>query len=142
MFACGPISWQSKQQKTITLSTMDAEYMSACAAAEEAIRLQWREMDLWFSMKTINFALPLPRAMKIVVSPSIFVNEKIAENQIVMKHVATEVQLADMSTKTLAPPTYVKLAVMMLGEWLETKTKKIYVQYLIYVQRCFSGLSE
>ena len=34
-----PISWQSKQQTSIALSSMEAEYMVACAAAQETIWL-------------------------------------------------------------------------------------------------------
>ena len=41
MLAGGPIiSWQSRQQKSVVLFTMEAEYMAACPATQEAIRLR------------------------------------------------------------------------------------------------------
>ena len=40
MPAGAPISWQSRQQVSVALSTMESEYMAACAAAQEAIWLR------------------------------------------------------------------------------------------------------
>ena len=37
MLAGGPISWQSISQTTVTLSSMEAEYMAACAATQESL---------------------------------------------------------------------------------------------------------
>ena len=45
-----------------------------------------------------------------------FVNEMIAEKQIVMNHVAREFQIAEMLTKAFAPPSFMYLRIMMLGE--------------------------
>ena len=36
----GPICWQSKQQMSVALSSMEDEYMALCAAAQEAIWLR------------------------------------------------------------------------------------------------------
>ena len=38
--ADGPIVWQSRQQSSVALSSMEAEYMSACAATQEAMWLR------------------------------------------------------------------------------------------------------
>ena len=35
-----PISWQSRHQPSVALSTMEAEFMAACAAAQEAVWLR------------------------------------------------------------------------------------------------------
>jgi hypothetical protein len=40
MVAGGPVAWRSKRQATVALSTMEAEYMSLCAASQEAAWLQ------------------------------------------------------------------------------------------------------
>ena len=37
MLAGSPISWQSRQQSSVALSTMEAEYMAACSATQEAL---------------------------------------------------------------------------------------------------------
>ena len=36
----GPVSWQSKQQTSVALSSMEAEYMALCAATQEAMWLK------------------------------------------------------------------------------------------------------
>ena len=38
--SAGPISWQSKKQPTIALSSMEAEYMTKCLATQQIIWLQ------------------------------------------------------------------------------------------------------
>ena len=38
--AGGPIAWQSKQQTTVAVSTMEAEYMAAFGAIQELIWLK------------------------------------------------------------------------------------------------------
>jgi len=129
MLAGGPISWQSRQQKSVALSTMEAEYMAACAATQEAMWLRMLLHDLGMgadepmalnedNQSYIAFAKSHGdhRRSKHIDVRYHFVNEKIAEKQIVMKHVATEFQLADMLTKALPPPTFINLRVMMLGE--------------------------
>ena len=40
MMAGGPISWQSRSQPTVALSTMEAEYMAAATATQEAFWLR------------------------------------------------------------------------------------------------------
>ena len=47
----GPISWQSKQQSYLALSSMEAEYMAFCAATQEAI---WLRMILTDFDKLFN----------------------------------------------------------------------------------------
>ena len=46
MLAGAPISWQSRQQVSVALSTMESEYMAACAATQEAIWLRSLLKDL------------------------------------------------------------------------------------------------
>lgn len=36
----GAVTWQSKRQPTVALSSTEAEYMALCSAAQEAIWLQ------------------------------------------------------------------------------------------------------
>ena len=38
--AGAPISWQTRQQPSVALSTMESEFMAACAAAQESVWLQ------------------------------------------------------------------------------------------------------
>jgi len=41
----GPISWQSTQQKSVALSSMEAEYMALCSATQEAMWLRMILLD-------------------------------------------------------------------------------------------------
>ena len=50
----GPVSWQSKQQTSVALSSMEAEYMALCAATQEAI---WLRMVLTDFDNTFNESL-------------------------------------------------------------------------------------
>jgi hypothetical protein len=46
MLSGGPISWKSKRQQSVALSSSEAEYMALCAAAQEAIALRAISSDL------------------------------------------------------------------------------------------------
>jgi hypothetical protein len=48
----GAVSWSSKKQELVTLSTMEAEYVAATHAAKEAIWLQWLLSELFGSIDT------------------------------------------------------------------------------------------
>ena len=87
--------------------------MAACAATQEAM---WLRMLL----RVLGVGADEPMVLNEDNQSSIlFAKSQGARRrskQIVMKHVATEFQIADMLTKALAPPTFVNLRVMMLGE--------------------------
>ena len=46
MFSDGPISWRSKKQKWVALSTAEAEYVSLSGAAQEFLWLRQLEVEL------------------------------------------------------------------------------------------------
>ena len=46
--AGGPVSWQSRQQTSVALSSMEAEYMALCATTQEAIWLILLLKDLGY----------------------------------------------------------------------------------------------
>jgi len=56
MMGGGPISWNCKLQSTVALSTMEAEYMSLCAAAKEV---------LWYRMFLEELGISLHRPITI-----------------------------------------------------------------------------
>ena len=47
----GPITWTSKKQRTVALSSMEAEYMAASLATREAIWLQILLKELGFNLE-------------------------------------------------------------------------------------------
>ena len=60
------ISWNSKLQPTVALSTSEAEYMSACAAAQEAIHLLGGYWVTWVFRRRI-----LPLSLRITWAVSV-----------------------------------------------------------------------
>jgi hypothetical protein len=128
LLAGAPISWQSRQQKSVALSTMEAEYMAACAATQEAMWLRMLLRDLGVGAdepmvlnedneSCIAFSKgPADhRRSKHIDIRYHFVNEKIAEKEIVMKHIGTAIQIADMLTKSLPIIRFLELRKLLLG---------------------------
>ena len=121
MLAGGPISWQSRSQPTIALSTMEAEYMAAATATQEAfwLRFPLEEMEL-------NVATPIVlreekkacisfadhpgnrRNSKHIDYIHHFVKEGVQRGDIAMQYVMTAERIADIFTKALDPVTFIK----------------------------------
>lgn len=114
VLAGAAVSWKSKLQQTVALSTSEAEYMSACAAAQEAIFQRQLLEDLGFPQceatviyedNTGAIALsenPVSHARsKHIDIKYHFVRQKVATGDIKLVHVVSEDQLADLFTKPL-----------------------------------------
>ena len=52
LLAGSPISWQSRSQSTVALSTMEAEYMAAAAATQEAFWLRFLLEEMGLNVST------------------------------------------------------------------------------------------
>ena len=109
------ISWQSKQQTSVALSTMEAEYMAACAAAQEAIWLikLLKEFGCIFTKPVILLednvaAIHLSRnpgdfsKSKHIDTRYHFVREQVAAGSIILVKVDTKENIADIFTKPLS----------------------------------------
>ena len=127
----GPISWCSKRQTTVTLSSTEAEYMALTLAAKEAtwLRLLMTQLGLMTSddgSPTINvlrgegtialkgdnqsaIALAnnpvLHSRTKYIDIQHYFIRNEVLEGRIDLTYVPTEDMIADGLTKTL---THVK----------------------------------
>ena len=117
-----PVSWKSKKQATVALSTAEAEYMPISAATQEAS---------WLRRFLANFGFDQNRAtvifednqgcIALAKNPVAhertkhidiryhFVREKIEANTIDVRYLSTEQMLADLLTKGLAKDRHVKL---------------------------------
>lgn len=114
MFGSSPISWSSKLQPTVSLSTTEAEYRAATEAAQECVWL----VEL---MKNLNQKVEHPvlmrcdniSAIKLAQNPVFhartkhievhyhFIREKVLKGEIDLQHVESDEQVADALTKSL-----------------------------------------
>lgn len=116
LFKGAPISWSSKKQKTVALSTCKAEYMSLALACQEAIWLRnlSNEINNAICQKPITIYLDnqsvkdlaetsnyKPRTKHIDVRYH-FVRQCVDQGIIQIKHVPTQDMLADFLTKPLS----------------------------------------
>ena len=115
-----PISWRSKLQKTVALSTAEAEYYSASTAAVEVIYLRYLLRSMGFAPKKWtpvyednnaciewgnNIIGGRERAKHIDIRKH-FAHEAIQNGHLRLVLVDTSEQLADIFTKGLHPPAW------------------------------------
>jgi hypothetical protein len=122
MVANGLVSWSSKKQKTVALSSTEAEYMASTRAAQEAIWMKGLLKDLG---ETLDGAVTVMEdnqgSIALANNPSDhartkhidirhhFIRQLVEENRIVLDYCPTEDMVADIFTKALARDRHVKL---------------------------------
>ena len=117
--ADGTVSWSSKKQPTVALSTMEAEYIALSHAAKEAIWLRRLLTELGVisdsptlvltdNQSAIAFAHDnqFHARSKHIDIRHHFIRERIDSGDIEVRHCASEDNCADMLTKALAKPTH------------------------------------
>lgn len=109
------VSWSSKRQKSITLSTCESEYMAAGSAVKEALWakefLEELGVDLpgpvkiWSdSQSAINLLRNpvLHQSTKHIRISAHFIREKYTSGEITLQYIKTGKQVADFLTKALS----------------------------------------
>eukprot|EP00253_Pinus_taeda_P004619 PITA_04619 len=115
----GAISWASKKQLVVSLSTAEAEYVAATVAACQAVWLRRVLRDLCHEQEnetTIycdnSSAIALSKnsvfhkKTKHIDTKFHFIRELVNNGEIVLQHWRTEDQLADILTKPLAKKSF------------------------------------
>ena len=108
------ISWCSKRQQTVSLSSIEAKYVAATTAAQECIWIKRLLQDTGFAL---NYPIPVScdneSTNKLASNPVFhastkhievhyhFVREKVLKQEIVLKKVGTNDQVANVFTKAL-----------------------------------------
>jgi hypothetical protein len=121
MLNAGAISWSSKRQPTVALSSTEAEYMALTHATKEAIWLRTllKELDVSTdepttihedNQSTIKLAKnPTHHARtKHIDIRHHFIREKLESNEIAISHLSTDLMIADALTKALPRVTFSK----------------------------------
>ena len=127
-----PISWRSKLQKTIALSTAEAEYYSASRAAVEVIYLRQLLSAMEFTPAgytpvyedttaciewSNNISGGRERAEHIDIRKH-FAHEAMQHGYLRLLRVSTTQQLADIFTKSIRPaPWAACLSSILDGKW-------------------------
>jgi len=110
----GCITWASKRQSTVSLSTTEAEFIAACEATKEAVWLRKLLNDIEHPcvLPTV-LKVDNQRAIKLSKNPEFhrrskhidvryqFICEKVKDCEIDTQYVATDNQCADIFTKAL-----------------------------------------
>ena len=126
-----PISWTSQLQKSIALSSCEAEYMALKEATKEAIYLS-NMLDYFNNSLNLNYTVTIPKilvdsdsAKKLAENPEFhkrskhidityhFTRQAIIEGKINLIHIPSKYQLADLLTKNvnhLLHTSYISMA--------------------------------
>ncbi|XP_071735125.1 uncharacterized mitochondrial protein AtMg00810-like [Rutidosis leptorrhynchoides] len=117
----GVISWCSKRQPTVSLSSTEAEYRSAASATQEIMWLKQLMEDLHQSTDyQVKLFCDNLSAIRLAENPVFYartkhievhyhyVREKVLEGEIKMMPTKTDEQVADIFTKSLSKPKFTK----------------------------------
>lgn len=117
-FANGPITWQSKKQQCVALSTTEAEYISAATVTKEIIWLKKIFNECKINITTYNLYIDNMSAIKLIKNPEFhqrskhidvkyhFVRDNYQKGEINVTYVKSEEQIADIFTKALPKPKF------------------------------------
>ena len=128
MIAGGAVSWGSRLQPTVALSSTEAEYMATCAAVQEVMCLRQFFADIGFDQKEATTIHQDNQACIALSSNPIYqkrtkhidiryhyIREKVEDGEVVLVHVPSERQLADLLTKPLPRVRLAMLRDIVMG---------------------------
>jgi hypothetical protein len=115
----GPVAWGSRRQSCVSLSTTEAEYIAMCEAAKDIVWTRRLLSGIGCDQKQpTELFCDNQGALKLVSNPEFhrrtkhidvryhYVREQQMDGSIVVSHVGTKEQLADLLTKALAGPAF------------------------------------
>jgi hypothetical protein len=121
------ISWSSKRQPTIALSTTEAEYMASTQATKEAIWMTKLMKELgYMKEKAMMIQCDNQGAISLTKNPTQhartkhidvqhhFVRERVENGEVTFEYCSTEYMVADVLTKTLPKERHNKLSMFGL----------------------------
>ena len=122
MLGMGAISWNSKRQPTIALSTTEAEYMAMSQCTKEAIWLRQLLADVGLVQEgSTQILCDNQGAIALAKNPTHhsrtkhidvqhhFIRERVEDEVIELKYVPTQAMVADVLTKSLGKPQHQNL---------------------------------
>ncbi|POM76510.1 Integrase catalytic core protein [Phytophthora palmivora] len=121
------ISWSSRKQTTVALSTMEAEYVAACSAVQDCIAIHQLLQELGLMQQTDAVLLRVDnqsaiKSMRNVISTQRtrhlqikyhFIRDAIANKKIQVEYCPSQQQLADVFTKATERIIFGRLCSML-----------------------------
>ncbi len=120
-FGGAPVTWRSKLQQTVALSTTEAEFMSITEATKDGLWITQVLRDLGINLDKFKVFNDNQGAIKLVNHPSfhhktkhidvrlMFVRDEVQKKNVLLEYLSTEKQIADLLTKALANAQFDKL---------------------------------
>jgi hypothetical protein len=114
----GPISWTSRRQQCVALSTTEAEFVAAAEATKEAVWLQQLLSEIYTTKLPTPLSCDNQSAIALVKNPALhqrtkhidvrlfYIREAQESGKVNIIYTNTEQQLADIFTKALAVPKF------------------------------------
>ena len=116
------VTWGSKKQKSVALSSCEAEIVAASEAGKEAVYLQRFLQELGVqddspthmhvdnsAARDLAYNAQHHDRVKHIARRHFWIRELVEEGQLVVPLVATEFNLADFFTKPLPPKRFISL---------------------------------
>jgi hypothetical protein len=115
------VSWSSKKQNSISLSTAEAEYIAAASCCTQLLWMRQTLKDYGVSLGPVSLLCDNESAIKIAHNPvkhsrskhidirHHFLRDHVARGSIAISHVSTTHQLVDIFTKPLDEARFVEL---------------------------------
>ena len=120
------VSWRSKKQSCVALSTAEAEYRALASAAQETVRIQHLQNDLnEASVKSTLIYEDNPSIICMAKNPQYhgrakhidikfhYIREQVEKKVIQLEYCESKNMVADMLTKALLSSQFVKLREML-----------------------------
>jgi len=117
----GAVSWSSKLQPTVAVSTAEAEYMAAASAVKEALWLRKLVCDFGISIEEpVVIHSDNQAALKLLTNPIVsarskhidvlhhFARDRVARQEVVFAYSHTSEMVADCFTKAVPKPKLLK----------------------------------
>ena len=121
MINSGSVSWTSKLQPTVALSTIEAEYMALSEATKEVIWIRQLLADLGYPQRSPTILyIDNQSSISLAKNPAIysrikhisihyhFIREYLKNDEINIQFISTQEMIADILTKPLPAPKHRK----------------------------------
>ncbi|WVZ48979.1 hypothetical protein U9M48_000364 [Paspalum notatum var. saurae] len=115
------VSWSSKKQNCVSLSTAEAEYIAAGSCCAQLIYMKQTLLDYGVKLSRVPLLCDNESAVKLANNPvqhsrtkhidirHHFIRDHVAKGDILLRNVGTKEQLVDIFTKPLDESTFSKL---------------------------------